>query len=238
MHIYKFIYPIFVIDQNNKPIQFCGTAFPITPDGGMITCLHTVDRKLEPSPKLVLRDSENDRFIPLSQYKSLEGYDLAFFTNAIPDKKEYFPVLSPEKVLIGEDAITMGMFSVGGVVSSVDKGYFRGNIINIYRNPNKSNCWSMVLPYPVIEGLSGSPVYTAYNGTKLIGICYGSVSQRIIASEVVEFDEDGKKSTESVTRIVEFGQAYVAGEIINFLARLAIPGITISEKDEHIPNLD
>ena len=41
----------------------------------------------------------------------------------------------------------------------------------------------MSLSYAVIEGLSGSPVLTYHNGPKLVGMCWGNLQSRIVASE-------------------------------------------------------
>jgi len=240
MEINKCIYPIFVIDSDSRPLVFCGTAFPIVPNGGMITCRHNVDRKLDSSHKLALRDDVNDRFIPLGDFKSLNGddFDLAFFQDAIPGKTEYFPVLMPSKVLIAEDASTIGKYAIGGIVTNVDKGYFRGHIVNIFRNPDKNNKWTEILPYPVIEGLSGAPVYTYHHGHKLIGICYGSVSQRILAVEITEVKEGGETYKETTNRIVEFGLAYHASEVVNFLKGISVGNYVVSDGNTNVPGLD
>jgi hypothetical protein len=39
----------------------------------------------------------------------------------------------------------------------------------------------------------------------VLGVCHRSESHRILASELVDLDEDGKRHRESIHRIVEFG---------------------------------
>ena len=241
MKINKFIYPIFVVNDKNERIRYCGTCFPITPKGGLITCRHVVDKKLESTQKLVIWDGENNAFIPIAidRIRFQEPYDLAYIPNVLgAEKQEYFPILTPLKILIGADAITIGKYAVGGIVSAVDQGFFRGSIVNIFRYPERANAWTLGLPYPVIEGLSGSPVHTYHNSTKLIGICYGSIAQRVLASEVTEINDQGKVFEEKVHRIVELGLAYHAIEVIQFLTKVGVNDFVVAEDRVVVPNLD
>jgi hypothetical protein len=69
----------------------------------------------------------------------------------------------------------------------------------------------------VIEGLSGAPVLTDSNGRKVVGICRGSESQRVLAQEVIETREGTSRYVETLNRIVEFGIAYDFGSLSSFL---------------------
>src|SRR5712691_643195 len=62
----------------------------------------------------------------------------------------------------------------------------------------------MTLPFPVLEGMSGSPILTYHNGPKVVGIGIGNRQTRILASEVIEFREDNAEFRESINRIVEY----------------------------------
>lgn len=87
----------------------------------------------------------------------------------------------------------------------------------------------MTLPFPVIEGLSGSPVTTFHNGTKVVGVCFGSESQRVLASEILEFKEGNREVRETINRVVEFGLAYRVEVIQSLCVGLGIAPTVSSE---------
>jgi hypothetical protein len=57
-----------------------------------------------------------------------------------------------------------------------------------------------------------------HSGTKLVGVCFGSESQRVLASEIVELKEGEREYRETVSRIVEFGLAYRSEVVETFMA--------------------
>jgi hypothetical protein len=75
----------------------------------------------------------------------------------------------------------------------------------------------IVLPFPVIEGLSGSPLLMTYNGAKVAGVCFGSESSRVRAYEQSTVVRDGEVQIERTERIVEFGLAYPSGLVAQWL---------------------
>lgn len=86
---------------------------------------------------------------------------------------------------------------------------------------------AMNLSYPAIEGLSGAPVlsWTSASdsvGATVAGICFGSESLRVLASEVIEVEDGAEKYRETINRVVEFGLAYRADTLSEFMKSFGI----------------
>ena len=230
MKLGTLFYQTFIADPELRPKHFLGTAFPVTPDGGFVTCRHVLDVNTEDGDVLVILDNESNRYVPLGnvEYPKSPDLDIAFVHNALMrPKKEYFPILDPDQIIMGESVYSVGYFVAA---TNVDVGYFKGNIVN-FRNPEAiSKLTSMSLSYPIIEGLSGSPVLTYHNGPKVVGICQGSIQTRITASEVLEYQDDRKEFRETVTRIVELGLAYRADQLIGFLEDINVQGYVVTSQ--------
>ena len=63
-----------------------------------------------------------------------------------------------------------------------------------------------------------------------MGLCYGSVQSRIAASEILEYQDEKLTLKETVTRIVELGQAYDANVLIDFLKEVDAQGQVVSSQ--------
>ncbi len=113
-------------------------------------------------------------------------------------------------------------------------GSFKGTVVAVAR---QGGFQRLRLPYPVIEGCSGSPLITFHNGTKAVGMAFGSESQRVQAYEVVDVHDGETRYRETVHRIVEFGLAYHPSTIIAFLQSIGIDP-TVSESSLDIPGLE
>jgi hypothetical protein len=133
---------------------------------------------------------------------------------------------------MGADVNLIGYYSAGDEPFSV--GSFHGPAVSV---PIQQGHQRIRLPYPVIEGCSGSPLLTYHNGTKAVGVAYGSESQRVLAYKVVDVQEGETRYRETVHRIVEFGLAYHASAVIWFLASLGVDLLVSSERLD-IPGLE
>jgi hypothetical protein len=233
MNLEYFFYKLYLLNQNNEPIQYLGSAFPIVPNGGFLTCKHVVDLEMQPAQHLGIYDNEEKcykRITEVIRFSQNNHIDLAYIPNALQRaKNHYLPILQPNKILIGEDCYTFGHYTVIGDDLDVHRGYFSGKIINIFNDKSKGGLGSLALPFPVIEGLSGSPLLTYHSGVKLVGVCHGNQAHRKIISEVIEYEDATRLFRESVNRIVEFGLAFHPLVIIGFLAELGIAGFTIAD---------
>jgi hypothetical protein len=144
--------------------------------------------------------------------------------------------LEPPNVITGEDVYSLGFFLEAGETIQTKHGYFKGNIVNMASTPASGHA-SLTLSYPVVEGLSGAPVLTYHNGPKVVGLAFGSVSSRVVASEVVEYEEGNLKLTETVSRIVEFGLAYHSALLVSIANELGV-ALRISSDHVDIPGLE
>jgi len=239
MEIARFFYQLFKVDSSGNKLAFIGSAFTIAPNGGLLTCRHVVDIQLKDSERIAVFDSEAGRLVTVSDiiFPFDSKIDLAFITNAFQrSKPEFFPILTPSILLIGEDVYSFGFFAIGGGSAEIEQGYFSGEIINFFKSEANTN--SFMLPFPIIEGMSGSPILTYHNGPKVVGLAYGNRSSRILASEVLEYKDTHKEIKETVHRIIEFGVAYHCASIIRFLTEIGITGQVVSDSNVEIPNLE
>lgn len=199
----------------------------------MMTCRHVVDVEYDrDSQQLALHDLQTGRFIKLPEptYSPSAELDLALLPGVLPGKVEFFPMLLPHLIHIGESVYSFGYYVPGGERRTVTRGYFSGKIVNVEEDPNRRKRGILTLPYPIIEGLSGSPVLTYHNGPKLVGVAFGSQSQRILAAEVLEVEEGHTKFRETVHRVIEFGLAYHPSVLIEFLTSVGINHVYLSEQ--------
>jgi hypothetical protein len=168
---------------------------------------------------------------------STSGIDIAFLPNAFKRAKdEFFPILVAEEVIPGSHTSCFGAFAFGRLTSDVEPAYFSGAVVNIH-SPAEPKPWTMTLPYPVLEGMSGSALTRFYNGTKLVGIAYGNRTMRIVKSEVIEYKDSASEYKESIHREVEFGLAYHPITIVQSLDEMGVKGYVVSDKAETIPAL-
>jgi hypothetical protein len=55
MEIAKFFYRLYTTDLDGNRAAFIGSAFPVTPNGGLLTCRHVVDIEIEGRQIAVLK---------------------------------------------------------------------------------------------------------------------------------------------------------------------------------------
>ena len=228
MQVRSYFYQVFLAGPDLQIRQFLGTAFPIAPNGGLMTCRHVTDINTNDDERLVVFDGELDRVVPIEEvrYPQRRDLDIAFIPNALRRaKKEFFPILCPELITMGDNVYSVGFYVAGG---NIDVGYFKGNIVNFTQSKESTGFAGMSLSYAVIEGLSGSPVLAYHNGPKVVGLCHGSVQSRIAPREILEYQDDRLTVQETVTRIVELGLAHHAGVLVDFLQGVDAEGYVVS----------
>ena len=120
-------------------------------------------------------------------------------------------------------------------MGATNPGYFKGNIVNFTQFKESPEFPGLSLSYAVIEGLSGSPVLVYHNGPKVVGVCQGSVQSRIAPREILEYKDDQIELRETVTRIVELGQAYHASGLVRFLGEVSAQGYIVSS--DRVPGI-
>ena len=172
-------------------------------------------------------------------YSSDDRLDIAYMPNALQQPKiEFFPILSPEGLHIGENVYTAGFFLPAGGDGTVTHAYLSGRIVNIFSVDAQRGIHSMLLPYAIIEGMSGSPVLTYHNGPKLVGLATGNQMQRVVAHEVMDYQGSDREYRETINRIVEFGVAYHAATLISFLQEIGVSEVVVSDQQVNITGLE
>ncbi len=227
MKIDTFFYRVYLVDhRSDEDHQYLGTAFPVAPNGGLLTCRHVIDVDYDPrTHRRGVLDVERGvfAFTPDPIYPSDDGVDLAFIPNALGrSKEEFFPILTPEILRVGEDVYSVGFFKPQGADGTATRAYLSGKIVNVFSVDANRGIHSVLLPYAVIEGMSGSPVLTYHNGPKVVGLATGSQMQRVVAREVMDYKDTEREYRETINRIVEFGVAYHAATLVNFLQEISI----------------
>jgi hypothetical protein len=223
----RFLLRVFVLGEGGLPVALAGCAFPISPQGDLVTCRHVIER-YDNDQKLLpvgVWDDRRSRLFPVRRVESADwgGLDLAVIPSAFGDEPtgDYFPVLDPDRLQIGDDVFTWGYYATDPrQLNRIRDGFFRGSLVSLEPGSaavKETPYERLVLPYPVIEGLSGSPVLTYHNGAKVVGVCFASEALGVQAYEVTEVREGGIERREELRRIVEFGLAYPPGLLIDWL---------------------
>ena len=245
MDIAPFFYRILKVTKGDNSGQLLGTAFPITPNGGFITCRHVIDVHTTDHEHIAIYDNETRNIVPIDQSSCLipknKSHDLAFIPNALQRKKEeFFPLLSPLDVITGEDVYSYGYFLSSSSefaaesATSINQGVFKGNIVNFSNSPKTPGSMAISLSYPIVEGLSGSPVLTYHHGPKVVGMCYGNVQSRVTASEVLEYRDEVTEYKEIISRIVEFGRAHHVAGIVSYLQETSVTDFIVSSQSVNL----
>ena len=232
MEIASHFYKLISLKPDGSPDRFLGCCSPVGPDGGMLTCRHVVEAC--PDGALGIYDNERACFVRIAQAPVIcrtPETDMAFLPNALGrPKPEFFPILTPRALQIGEDVYSYGHFMIGGAQAEIEAGYFSGKIVNFFRSADPARAM-LTLPFTAIEGLSGSPVLTYHHGVKLVGLVTGNRASRIMAHEVMEFEDDRVQLRETINRIVEFGTAMHCAAIVEFLDTLPTAGHSVRESE-------
>jgi hypothetical protein len=235
----QFFYSLFLVDDSNRPTCFIGSAFPIVPTGGLLTCRHVVSVNIPKEHAIAVFDPSTAEYRRIPHPPVLPsdpGVDIAYLPEAAGvAKTEFFPILLPSALKIGESVYTYGFFSSGG---DVERGYFAGKVVSFFRYKQTPNQASLMLPYPILEGMSGSPVLTYHNGPKLVGIATGNRTSRIVAAETIEYKDEKREFKETINRIVEFGIAYHCDAVVRFLEQIEVSDFVVSDSRVSIPGLE
>lgn len=213
--------------------RFLGTSFVVSADGGLLTCRHVAESIRDGEHLAVLHvDNAGERreslIIPEEVlFPDDDGLDLAYLPKAanVIKSRVAWPLGEQSWILMSIEAHTFG-YTAGGNPFPVEVGYHSGSVV-ARRNsdPNLGGFPSLVLSFPVLEGMSGSPLLSAESpnlSRRVIGICCGNESHRIVAREVVSTEIDGREVREQVQRLVEQGLALPLWTILDFLQEIGV----------------
>jgi hypothetical protein len=246
----RFFYPVMQLDADGEVGKLAGTAFPVAPNAGLLTCRHVVEKVDDVGKDIqpVVWDRVAGQGWPIQRafFPKDARLDLAFLPNALPgERAEFLPFLEPNEILTGMRVFSCGYFAAAGWPHNLRRiGWLSGEIVAVEReHPNVGPRESLLLPYAVIEGVSGAPVIARdRNGAKVVGVNVGNESQRTLAYEVIESREGEAHHQETAHRVVEFGLAYHAAPVLDFLNELADEGHllapSVSSAAAATPNLE
>jgi hypothetical protein len=221
-----FYFPVLAVDATGKPEALCGNAFPVSAAGDLLTCRHVVAD--HGTRDLVVVDRRNGmRGLRVNDVRTPadEKVDLACLPGLLGQGSRFFPLLTPGELMVGEDVTTYGFYTHGAGLPGLTDGYFKGHVVGFRTEPQLTT----LLSYPIIEGLSGSPVAHFHNGQKVVGVCQGSEDQRVIARETIEYKDTEREIHERIERVVEFGIASRVETVISLCEEVGVSPVVSSE---------
>ena len=235
-----FFLPIASVDADGQPDRLLGTAWVATPSGGLVTCRHVVDRVdgsgNEIAPYVVDTANQDTCSIRQGFFSEDQSVDLAYLPEAVDRGGACLPILDPEHLPLGVDTSCYGYYSTHNGRFPVQGGLFKGALSSVL--PGDRGSRKCLLPYAVIEGMSGSAITTYRHGTKVAAVAYGNESQRVTAYEVTEVHDGERHYKETTTRIVETGLGHHAQTLIDFLTEVEAGDFVVSADPIRIAGLD
>ena len=238
----KFVFPILLMDKEANATRHLGNAFPITSSGDLLTCAHVAAPRDESGSlqRIGVFDALRNRItIPKQVHVGWEGLDLAVIPSGLGEEIEdanFIPLLAAADLQVGEDIYTTGWYS-NGPLDTLRSGYFGGKLVSAETGDKairETPYPRLVLPYPVIEGLSGSAVLTYQSGVKLAGVAFGTEEHRVVTDHVVEVREGEDVKETRALRVVEFGLAYPVVVITAWLEDEGITGFRVMGKEARL----
>lgn len=128
MQVNQLFFHLFKVNYEGEPTAFLGTAFPVRPDGGLLTCRHVVDINLNEGESVCVLDDEQQRLAEVTDVvlSSDPTLDACFLPDALKRRSEpFFPILPPASILAGEDVYSFGFFLADGERTKTQNGYFK-----------------------------------------------------------------------------------------------------------------
>jgi hypothetical protein len=126
----KFVFPIVRVDRDGTATSLAGTAFAITPRGGLVTCRHVVDIADDDGQQIPTAIVDGDRLIPIVNpvYLDTPKWDMAFLAAALGrEHPHYLPLLHEERALVGLDVYSIGFYRAAG---QIRRGFFEGSVVS------------------------------------------------------------------------------------------------------------
>ncbi len=223
-----FIYAIVgykVENEISMQSAITGNAFSVAP-GILLTCRHVVNGHKYYSAL------DNDGFHHVSNiiYPNSDELDLAllYLEKKQKNYSRHLPLLPHSFISIGENVYTYGMVPIDK--EKFEGLFFKGSIVSTHCPSWEGYYRKMRLQFPVLQGLSGSPLLTTWNGVKVCGILIGNLESRIVVYNIREYEDDNEKFRHYVEKVIEFGIAYHPAVIEVFLTESNVSSCIISDQ--------
>jgi hypothetical protein len=226
-------FAVLAVGGDTEKPRFLGTSFLINEDGGLLTCRHVAE-SVNDKERLAVLHFDNRRetrqalvLVDEVLFPADEKLDSAYLPSAVSVIKNrvLWPRGDQSWILMGIEAHAFG-YTARGNPLPIEIGYHAGSVVvRRHSDPNLGGYPSIVLGFSVLEGMSGCPLASADSPDltrRIIGICCGNESQRIVASEVVSTDIGGRQVREQIQRLVEQGLALPIWTISEFLREIGV----------------
>jgi hypothetical protein len=228
-----FYFAVVEADDDGELAAFRGTAFAVASGGDLASCRHVVTQ-VGDGRQLGVLDQRGGgpvfRPIGVVQTPADQDLDLAFLPNALNDEThaDFLPIIEPELAHGGVDVRAYGFYPYGNPFP-IEGGMYSGDVVaHRYKSEAVGSYPALVLPFAVLEGMSGSPLTTYHNGMKVTGVCCGNETHRIVADEILDIEEGDTRYKELTQRVVERGLALHASALIEFLEEVDATGWQVS----------
>jgi len=222
-----YFFPI-VAMVDDTPTALAGTGFVAAPRM-MMTCRHVVDQAVD----LAVHDLATDEFLPLpapTLDPAKRPLDLAVFESPLKRETPPMKFTLSETVRMGSSVWAAGYFTTSPVAYEIEPAFLSGRVSSVLMGVQTHHGGAeLVLPFPVLEGFSGTPLMIDGGPTPgVAGVCHGSRQQRAVAEQVVEITEGDEERKEITYRVVEFGLAFHVNSVAGFLGRVGVKNLAFA----------
>ena len=226
----EYILPLAVAKRTGPKLgdleRFAGSAFYINNHGTIATCAHIIE-SLNEDEFLIVKELRTGTFLEVTDIVCHEKFDFAVGQIDVRGNNFFKPAM--EELLIGDDVDAVGFTFYGKTEKNVriNTRMLRGYISRISNEPQEMmrGKSTFEVSFPSLSGFSGSPV-TTHKGSFLAGMLYNNIESSIEVFSFSETNSDGKKCTEKVHRVIEFGAIHPFYDIQSFLADIGIKAFT------------
>lgn len=154
-----YYFPVVAVDPDGEPRGLAGTAFCPKP-GWLLTCRHVLDQA---GKTFAVHDTRTDEFFPLEEAifdPSDRPLDLALVESPLTRHIPAIPTVTSEVVRPGISVFAYGYFSVSPVKYEIDGALLGGQVTGLHHGIQTAHGGAeVILPFAVVEGLSGAPLH-------------------------------------------------------------------------------
>ncbi|MGE3318546.1 MAG: serine protease [Candidatus Berkiella sp.] len=235
---YEMAFPIAKRHRTTNRLHFLGSAILLNKEKGLfITCSHIFENIKEDQGKFDYFISEgisadNKSLKEIKIMRDLEIYDFAIVeTNSKILKgieiEPYTPLFGEhEQMFMGVDVIALGFTSANPNPPEdsirLDLRFLKGHVTRIGLESRQLRTLTTTeISFALPKGMSGGPIVlsTPEDGTKprIIGMSCANHSEQQTVSEIIEYEDEGKRVIERVVSLREYGIIHQLKDIKYFL---------------------
>lgn len=222
-------FPVVALDDSGEPQGLLGTAF-CPADGWLLSCHHVLGNGGRAIGIHDLRADETEPVGEVRRDRDRRPMDLALIENPLERQIDPLPFVQGHVVRPGSNVFAYGYFTKSPVAYETEGAFMGGQVTGVlYGASTAHGRTEIVVPFPIIEGLSGTALLLAGTDPEattgaagVTGVCHGSRQQRVVAEQYVEIRDGAEGRAETTYRVVEFGLAFHVQAVAGFLGRLGV----------------